>query len=215
MFLPRCVTVWAAIALCWAALDRIPASAGQNSWTTNGPYGGSISAVAIDPLDPRILYTGTDSGLFKSTDEARSWSDTGVSDGFIWATAISSTNPEIVFACSGKFVPYGDPINNLYRSSNGGETWTAVTNGLPAGNIGPLALDSTNDAVVYVVVSNRLFRSRDSGSTWSEIGSGSISGSLASVLVDPTAAGVVYLATYTNGIFKSSDAGDAWAPSNQ
>ncbi len=259
MFLPRCVTVWAAIALCWAALDRIPASAGQNSWTTNGPYGGSISAVAIDPLDsntvyagtysagifkstdggskwvpanvglanqsvrniainsrdPRILYTGTDSGLFKSTDGARSWSDTGVSDGFIWATAISSTNPEIVFACSGKFVPYGDPINNLYRSSNGGETWTAVTNGLPAGNIGPLALDSTNDAVVYVVVSNRLFRSRDSGSTWSEIGSGSISGSLASVLVDPTAAGVVYLATYTNGIFKSSDAGDAWAPSNQ
>ena len=249
----------AATLTCWIGFRSQPAIAGQNSWTSNGPYGGSISVIAadsinsttlyagtyvggifkstdggskwvpanvglanksvrnivIDSRDPRILYVGTDSGLFKTTDGARSWSDTGVSDGFIWATAISPSNPQILFVCSGKFVPYGDPINNLYRTSDGGKTWTAVTIGLPAGNIGPVTLDPGNDATVYVAVSNRLFRSRDSGGTWTEIGAGSINGSPASILVDPTAAGIVFLATYSDGIFKSSDGGDTWSPANQ
>src|SRR3989449_5353840 len=45
------------------------AEAGVNVWTTNGPEGGSISALAVDPQTPTTLYAGTTSaGVFKSTD---------------------------------------------------------------------------------------------------------------------------------------------------
>jgi photosystem II stability/assembly factor-like uncharacterized protein len=256
--MPKRKAAGAACVLLVCALLPGHLAAGQNSWTTNGPYGGSISAIALDPSnpntlyagtysagifkstnggskwspanaglanqsvrniainsgDPRVLYAGTDSGLFKSTDGARSWSDIGVSAGFIWATAISSSNPGIVFACSGVFVA-GNPINNLYRSLDAGKTWAAVTSGLPAGNIGPVALDPSNDATVYVVVADRLFRSRDLGGTWSEIGAGSITGPIASIALDPTAPGVVCVASTGVGIFRSSDGGDTWTPANE
>src|SRR2546422_8642529 len=45
------------------------AEAGVNVWTTNGPEGGSISALAVDPQTPTTLYAGTTSaGDFKSID---------------------------------------------------------------------------------------------------------------------------------------------------
>ena len=52
------------------------AEGGINSWTsTNGPNGGPIGALAIDPVTPATLYAGTDSnGVFKSTNGGASWS---------------------------------------------------------------------------------------------------------------------------------------------
>lgn len=36
--------------------------AGQGTWTSGGPYGGDVMAVAIDPSTPATVYTGTDGG---------------------------------------------------------------------------------------------------------------------------------------------------------
>src|SRR5947209_1430967 len=63
------------------------ALAGINVWTSHGPYGGRISALAIDPVTPTILYAATGGGLlpeggvFRSTDSGASWSavNTGLS----------------------------------------------------------------------------------------------------------------------------------------
>jgi hypothetical protein len=45
------------------------AQAGINQWTSNGPEGGRISALAIDPTTPSTLYAGTPGqGVYKSTD---------------------------------------------------------------------------------------------------------------------------------------------------
>ena len=50
------------------------ASAGVNTWTTNGPDGGDIRALAIDPANPATLYAGTEGGgVFKSTNGGGSW----------------------------------------------------------------------------------------------------------------------------------------------
>ena len=43
-------------------------SAGVNVWTTNGPAGGDIRAIAISPTNSATLYAGTSSGVFRSTD---------------------------------------------------------------------------------------------------------------------------------------------------
>ena len=42
-------------------------SLGESPWVSNGPYGGTILCIAIDPQSPQILYAGTDGGdVFKS-----------------------------------------------------------------------------------------------------------------------------------------------------
>ncbi len=43
-------------------------SAGVGVWTTGGPYGGNITALAVDPANPATLYAGTNGGVFKSAD---------------------------------------------------------------------------------------------------------------------------------------------------
>src|SRR6266542_2893379 len=46
----------------------VPVSAGINQWTSNGPYGGIIESLAVDPTTPTTIYAGTYfGGLFKST----------------------------------------------------------------------------------------------------------------------------------------------------
>ena len=50
-------------------------SAGPNVWTSNGPEGGMIHALAIDPATPSTLYAGTyGGGVFKSTNGGAAWS---------------------------------------------------------------------------------------------------------------------------------------------
>jgi hypothetical protein len=46
-----------------------PASAGSNVWTSNGPEGGRINVLAIDPTMPTTLYAGTNGGVAKSTND--------------------------------------------------------------------------------------------------------------------------------------------------
>ena len=66
-------------------------SAGTNVWTSNGPEGGTIYALAIDPTTPATLYAGTWSGgVFKSTNGGGNWSavNTGLTDTSVRALAI-------------------------------------------------------------------------------------------------------------------------------
>jgi hypothetical protein len=52
-----------------------PISAGFNAWTSIGPEGGWIYALAVDPNTPTTLYAGTyGGGMFKSTDGGATWS---------------------------------------------------------------------------------------------------------------------------------------------
>ena len=79
-------------------------SAGINVWTSNGPRGGSINALAIDPATPTILYAGTDGdGVFKSTNGGENWNavNTGLTNTNVFALAIDPKTPTIVYAATG------------------------------------------------------------------------------------------------------------------
>src|SRR5438552_11331080 len=75
------------------------AEGGINSWTsTNSPNGGSIRALAIDPMTPATLYAGTGgSGVLKSTNAGGSWTavNTGLPNLFVTTLAI---NPQATAA---------------------------------------------------------------------------------------------------------------------
>ena len=70
-------------------------------WTSAGPYGGRIWALAIDPTTPATLYAGTDGGgVFKSTDAGGTWTsaNTGLTNLNVQALAINPTTPATLYA---------------------------------------------------------------------------------------------------------------------
>jgi hypothetical protein len=73
VFRPMQLLRMAAWIAAWVILGNGKVEAGPNLWTSIGPYGGSIKALAIDPQNPAILYATTTVGLFRSTDNGGSW----------------------------------------------------------------------------------------------------------------------------------------------
>jgi hypothetical protein len=125
--------------------------AGVNVWTTNGPAGGDILALAIDPSSPATLYAGTADGrgIFKSRNGGESWSliNTGLTEpGFptvrpVVDLAIDPSTSATLYA--------GTFGGGAFKSTNGGASWSAINTGLTSVFVRTLAIDPTNPATLY------------------------------------------------------------------
>ncbi|MFL6230875.1 MAG: WD40/YVTN/BNR-like repeat-containing protein [Pyrinomonadaceae bacterium] len=189
-----------------------------------------ISKILVSPRDPNTVYVGalghafgpnTDRGVFMTTDGGRTWQKTlyidehhGVSD-----MDIDPQNPNIIYAGMWAFErkPWthtsGSERGGVFRSTDGGRTWTKLTTGLPKliGRVG-LAVSASNPNVVYAIMEakeGKLYRSNDKGETWQRV---SDQASIVSrgfyythVRVDPTNENNVYAVAST--LFRSIDGG--------
>src|SRR6266566_2429968 len=115
------------------AFARI-ASAGVNSWTSNGPEGGTIVAIVVDPAAPATVYAGTLSGVYKSTNGGGSWSpiNNGLIGG-VQALAVDPLTPAILYV--------GTSYGGVFKSINGGGAWNPINAGLTDTNVYALAID--------------------------------------------------------------------------
>src|SRR5262249_55225659 len=98
----------------------------------------SIGAIELSPSDPSVIYVGTGeanssgdsypgAGVFKSIDGGATWQASGLPlSGHIGRFAIDPTNPQRVYAAAmgNLFTPGGE--RGLYRSVDGGQTWTRM-----------------------------------------------------------------------------------------
>src|SRR6202162_4411892 len=100
-----------------------------DTWTTNGPEGGEVQALAIDPANPATLYAGTaGGGVSKSTNGGGSWKsvNNGLTSTIVTALAIDPSAPATLYAGT-----YGGTEGGgVFKSTNGGESWTAINTGL-------------------------------------------------------------------------------------
>jgi len=127
-------------------LSSAVAFAGSGVWTTGGPYGGSINALAIDPASPATLYAGTVNygGVFKSTNSGRHLDrrQHGPGKRVGPVLGIDPTSPATVYA-----VTYG----GVYKTTNSGGTWSSANTGLPMNqNDTALVIDPTSPATLYL-----------------------------------------------------------------
>jgi photosystem II stability/assembly factor-like uncharacterized protein len=147
----------------------------------------TISRIQLDPRDARRVFVAAlghpfgpnpERGVFFSPDAGRTWQKVLYKDERHGASDldISPGNPDVMFAGMWAFdrKPWrydsGDTGGGLYRSADGGKTWSKITKGLPAlmGRIG-VKVAPGNPQVVYVVAETRegtLFRSRDGGESF-------------------------------------------------
>ncbi|MEP6494330.1 MAG: glycosyl hydrolase [bacterium] len=207
---------------------------GGKTWANVGfKNSDAISRIRIHPTDPNIVFVadfgkyGANSderGLYKSTDGGKTWKkvlDKGPATGAI-DVSIDVHNPSVMYAAMWEAyrneyqMSSGGPGSGLFKSTDGGETWTDITRakGLPAGVDGKIgvAVSGADANRVYAVIENEnggLFRSDDAGATWTLAnGSRNIRQRAfyyTHVFADPKNKDLVYVLNV--GAFRSTDAG--------
>src|SRR5262249_38074784 len=129
------------------------------------PPFGDVGPVAIDPDSPTTLYTAIIPGsVFKTTDGGASWVAThrGLPDSgsgaFVSSLAIDPADPETVYAGSGPVfgVSFGTG-NAVFRTTDGGATWTSFNLGLTSAIILGLAIDPLVPTRIYAATQAGVF----------------------------------------------------------
>jgi photosystem II stability/assembly factor-like uncharacterized protein len=177
-----------------------------------------VGALAIDPqtpstlyvvvhrCDPKSPYPGCDSRVFESTDEGQNWSEAtsvALSGNWIYSLAIDPRNASTLYA-RGPFGP--DNQNGVFRSADGGKTWTrtSVDLGVGVGSSNLLAIDS--QGTIYASGSRGFFKSADGGATWSAISFAYVT----ALVLDPRDPSSMH-AVYSYGVYRSQDGGASWS----
>jgi photosystem II stability/assembly factor-like uncharacterized protein len=193
----------------------------------------AISKIRIHPTNPDIVYVAAfglyygpseERGVFKSTDGGKSWKRTLFKDPRSGAVdiVIDAVNPNVIYAALWEAyrIEYqmssGGPGSGMYKSTDGGETWTEITRnpGLPSGVVGRIGLANTkaDSNRVYALVEHEnggLFVSDDAGASWKLINPSRAIRQRAfyytHVFGDPSNKDVVYL--QNTALFRSTDGG--------
>jgi len=190
------------------------------TWTDVRWKGTSLAGYnpVIDPIHPATLYAlPSRESLLKSTDRGTTWSVAakGLPTEYerwegISSLVIDPTNPDVLYASQA--YDHSTDRHPLYRSTDGGVSWTAWGPWLPRPGLLLVAIDPGNPRSLLGATGAGLSRSIDGGITWSRVGAG-LPGhmSVRAIAFDPTRPGTVY-ASGQEGVFVSADGGITWRP---
>ena len=152
-----------------------------------------IGRIIVDPKNPDLAYIAVlghvygphpDRGVYRTQDGGATWQkvlykneDLGAID-----LAFDPVDPHIIYASMWNvrrppwfiYAPANGPGAGIFKSSDGGNTWTQLTNGLPSEGVGRigLAVSPTNRNRIYAIVDAKeggLFSSSDAGATWTKV----------------------------------------------
>lgn len=212
--------------------------AGDSPWeaVTQGlPPDCEVRTIAVHPVDPQILFVGTQAGPYRSIDGGTRWERLDFPDphAVIWTMSVHPTRPNVVFA--------GAAPVAVYRSDDGGDHWRRVTNAISPAHCEREGFDTRTirisvdpgrpeDLYVALEVSG-VIRSSDGGETFTDISQslidlaqqphlqsnvggrhcGPCEGMLDShaLAISPARPGSPFLAVRM-GLFRSDDRGATW-----
>ncbi|WP_127020105.1 VPS10 domain-containing protein [Flagellimonas beolgyonensis] len=196
-----------------------------------------ISRIIIHPTNPDVVYVAAqgalfapnkERGVYRSKDGGKTWENILFVDEGTGAVELSmdANNPLTLYAAMWDYqrkphvVISGGPGSGLYKSTDGGDTWTELTEGLPKekGKMA-IAVSPANSDKVYALIesdSNQdkggLFVSNDAGKSWSMVSGDNRLVQRAwyyiEVFADPNDEDTVYV--LSANMFRSEDGGKTW-----
>jgi photosystem II stability/assembly factor-like uncharacterized protein len=213
LFVPVVITAW-------AMMGTVPLRAGTNVWSSLGPEGGPVTAIAIDPQNSGTVYAASGDRLFKSGNSGASWSALNPGPPCCISTlVIDLRTPSTIYAVT--------LDGNVLKSTDGGTNWSPVTSGLAADargryGITSLAIDPQNPTTLYAGNALRgggVFKTTDGGESWNTVNSGLPTGGVLALAINPQDPGTIYAIAQgnpqnTGGVFKSTDGGASWTVVN-
>ena len=188
----------------------------DSTWTYLGLGNETITAIAVDPTNPDVLFAGsmsdfsagTPGRLFKTTNGGESW-DTLLAGGSDKYTTVifDPKSPQTMYAA-----PWG-----IIKSNNGGKTWRESDAGMSLDwetHVGAIEIDPFNSNILYAgtggTFGGNIYKSSDGGTSWMSIND-STGGSVTSIAIDATNNNIVYIAMAGAWpLLKTIDGGSNW-----
>ncbi|MFB6248865.1 MAG: WD40/YVTN/BNR-like repeat-containing protein [Salinibacter sp.] len=200
--------------------------------------GGRVTTVDGVPGRPHTFYMGTvGGGVWKTTTAGENWSNiTGgaLRAGAIGAVAVAPSDRNVIWVGTGSGGVRGNvsPGRGVYRSTDGGDTWTYL--GLPeSGHVHKIAVHPDDPDVAYVAALGHIFgpneargvyKTTDGGQTWDKVLYVSPNTGAIEVKMNPDNPRILYAAAWKaerkpwamfsgadkGGIYKSTDSGETW-----
>ncbi|MEZ4810918.1 MAG: glycosyl hydrolase [Allomuricauda sp.] len=200
-----------------------------------------ISKIIVHPDNSNIVWVaaqgplwnkGGERGLYKSTDGGNTWKKTLGNNEWTGVTdiALDPTDPEVLYAATWDrhrtVAAYmgGGPGSGIHKSVDGGETWTALSNGIPTSNLGKigLAISPFEHETIYAAVEldrkkGGVYMSSNGGASWSKQ-SDAVSGGTGphyyqELYASPHQEGRLYLMSFM--VLVSDDHGKHFSPMNE
>ena len=207
-------------------------------------YTFTLCCVVVDPKDSNVIWLGTGEntsqrsahfgdGLYKSTDAGKTWKRVGLENSeHIGKILVDPRNSNVVYVASQGplFSSGGD--RGLYKTTDGGATWTAILTISPDTGISDIVFDPRNADVIYASAYQRrravgqmigggpeggIYKTTNAGKNWTKLTKGLPTGDMgrAGLAVDgrknpATVFALVDAKRAESGFFRSDDAGATW-----
>ena len=199
-------------------LYRMVSAEGRWEELTNGlPQSPEVRVIRIHPLQPDVVFAGTQDGVYRSGSRGNHWRrlNLPVAGSVVWSLLFRPHSPSVMYA--------GMAPAQIFRTTDGGDTWDplpillgpdVMTMSFPTRVIA-MAADPTHPDDMYAALEvGGVIRSRDGGESWEPINRGLSEGGedrldLHGVQVSAAHPDTVYIST-RQGMFRGPDHGQRW-----
>lgn len=182
----------------------------SNDWRANGPPGGDVRSLVVDPSNPDRFYLGTlDAQIYASSDAGRTWEllyNFNKPKLFVDHIIVDPRDPKTLYVATHRHKEAG----GFFKSTDGGRRWRESPE-LKNEALHSLAQADANPNVLIVGTFNGMFRSDNSGDTWTQLPTASTPGlvHVESLAIDPRTVNTIYAGTWYLP-YKSNDGGQTW-----
>ena len=189
---------------------------GGNNWFSIAPPNRSnqafVAPVIVCISNPDVIYAGS-AFLHKSTNAGQSWSlmNAGnmIDGNPIMAIGVSSSSTDTLYLATAPV----STRSKVFRSTNGGVSFTNITGNLPDRYIEDIAVDPNDSKKVYIVLSgfgtSHLYKSTNGGNDWIDIGINLPDVPASAILVNPFNTQQLFFGNDL-GVYFSQDGGISW-----
>lgn len=198
-------------------LSILKSTDGGLNWSGISPSGKDnpafVAPFTVCRANPNVIYAGSRK-FHKSTNGGASWTlgngGATLDGNQILSIGVSSTSTDTLYIATA-------PVStraHIYRSTDGGNTFTDITGTLPDRYPDDIVVDPNDSKTVYIVFSgfgtSHLFKSTDAGNSWIDIGSSLPDVPSSAIAIDPNNSGILYFGNDI-GVYVSTDAGQSWS----
>jgi len=205
----------------WQNIDKFAKGSGYKPYMRFKYFWEDYARTGINPevswwnayLEEQHRRPATDNSQWSLVGETAYTYTSGLEGkGRVNAIAVDPNNPDIIYV--------GAPAGGLWKTTDGGQTWTPLTDNMPFAGVSAIAIDPQNSDVIYIgtgdddalnTPSMGIFKSTDGGITWQASGNSAntVMNYVADIIVNPANPNIIIAAT-SDGVIRTIDGGTTW-----